>query len=138
MGALAAAAAAGVAAGYYFYAGKGAKKNRRIAAKWASDMKRDIVIQAKKVRDLDRAQMLALIDAAATTYETVRAVDRKEIARAAKELKNNWQDLAGELSPTLRAAGKRAAASARAGVSSVKKHAKQAHKTIRKTAKKRR
>jgi hypothetical protein len=101
---LAAGAAAGVlaagaaaAAGYYFYASKGAQKNRKIAAKWAGNLKNDVVKQAKKIKDLDRAQMLAIVDQATTAYKTVRNVDQNDLARAAKELKNNWKELAAEL-----------------------------------------
>ena len=90
---LTAAAAAAAAAGYYFYASENAAKNRKIAAKWATDMKKEVVTQAKKAKDLNRAQMLKIIDRAAAAYETARAVDPREIARATKELRDNWQDL---------------------------------------------
>lgn len=104
-----AAATAGVAAGYYFYASKDAKKNRKVAAKWAGDLKSDVVKQAKKVQDLDRAQMLAIIDQAATTYETVRSLNRADLSRAVKELKSNWQNVVGEAKPAAKRSVRKAA-----------------------------
>ncbi|HEY4522463.1 MAG TPA: hypothetical protein VJH91_02405 [Candidatus Paceibacterota bacterium] len=91
-----AAAAAGAAASYYFYASKDAKKNRKIAAKWARDLKGDIVRTAKKLEGMDRAQVVAIIDMASKAYKTVRSVDRHELDRAISELKKNWRELARE------------------------------------------
>lgn len=112
-----AAAAASAAAGYYFYASKDAKKHRRIVAKWATDMKRDVVKEAKKLKNIDRAQIAGIIDEAAAAYESAKRIDRKELARAAKELKNNWREIATELAgssrPTKKAAPKKARKRAR-------------------------
>lgn len=97
LGALAAAAAAGAAAGYYFYASPDAKKHRKIAAAWASDMKKDVERQAKKLKNIDKAKLATVIDDAAAAYESARTVDRTELARAARELKANWRKIAGEM-----------------------------------------
>ncbi len=100
MGILAAAttAAAGMAAaGYYFYASKDAQKNRKIASKWAGDFKSEVVKQAKRVKDLDQKALLAIVSDAATKYESVKSIDKKDLARAAKELKTNWRELVDEL-----------------------------------------
>ncbi len=126
VGALAAAAAA-AAAGYYFYASEDAPKNRRIAAKWARDMKNDIAKQAKKVKDLDRTQMMALIDGAAAAYKTARDIDPKELSRARKELRDNWQDLIAELRGKGGTTTVRAAKTTRAK-SSTKSRAKKSRK----------
>ncbi len=92
-----AAAAASIAAGYYFYASEDAKKNRRIAAKWAEDMKKDVVKRAKALKKIDRATITAIVEQSARAYKGVRNLDRGEIERAAKELKNNWKKIAAEL-----------------------------------------
>lgn len=94
-GALAAAAAA-AAAGYYFYASKDAPKHRRIATRWASGLKREALREVKRLKQLDRAQVMSAIDAATAAYETARSVDPKELMRAARELKNNWRDVVTE------------------------------------------
>ena len=96
LAASAAAAAAGVAS-YYFYAHKNAAKNRRIVAKWANDLKDDVVSRARKLKKLDRQAIVALVDQAVATYETVRDIDRSDLERAAKELKDNWQKIISEL-----------------------------------------
>jgi len=125
LGALA-VTAAGVAAGYYFYASKDAKKNRRIAAKWAVDMKDEVVEQAKKAKNINKAQLVKIIDNAAGAYETVRSVDRRDLANAARELKMNWREIADEL----RGAVSSAQASAKKGVKSAKKTAKFAARKV--------
>ncbi len=91
------AAAALAAAGYYFYASKDAKKNRQVAAKWAGDFKKDVVKRAKALKKIDRAAVAAIVEQSARAYKGVRNLDRTEIERAAKELKNNWQKIAREL-----------------------------------------
>lgn len=98
-GALAAAAAA-AAAGYYFYASKDAKKHRKIAVKWAGGLKKEAVKQAKKVGAMSRADVSKAVAAAAAAYEGVKSIDTKELARAAKELKDNWQEIVVEVGAT--------------------------------------
>jgi hypothetical protein len=97
IGALAAGAAAAAAAGYFFYASPDAKKNRKIAVKWAGDMKKDVVREAKKLKNIDKAQLASIVDEAAAAYTSVKNVDKKDIVKAAKELKANWKMLAAEL-----------------------------------------
>lgn len=97
-----AAGAAAAAAGYYFYASKNAKQNRKVAAKWATNMKQDVIKQAKKLKDMDKKQMIGIIDTAASAYASVKNVDRKDLDRAAKELKNNWQEIVSELQGSAR------------------------------------
>ncbi len=122
-----AATAAGVAAGYYFYASKNAKKHRKIAARWASDLKTDVIRQAKKVQHLDRKDVMAIVDTAARTYENVRDLNRKDIESAARELKDNWQEITKEL--------KRGGSSALAKAKSSGKRAKAIVKRVRKGGK---
>ena len=92
-----AATAASVAAGYYFYASKHAKKNRKIVANWAVNLKNDVIKEAKGVKNLDRKAILGVIDQAVLTYENVRDLRRDDLERAARELKENWQHIAQEL-----------------------------------------
>lgn len=93
VGALAAAAAAG----YYFYASKDAAKHRKIASKWAGGLKSDVVREAKKLKNIDRATVAKAVDSATAAYKGVRAVDPKEVMRAAKELKSNWREIVSEV-----------------------------------------
>jgi hypothetical protein len=98
LGALATAAAAGAAAGYYyFYASDHAKAHRRKTAKWASDMKREVVRQAKKLESsIDKETLAAIVDRAASTYASMKSIDTAELARVAEELKDNWRLVAKE------------------------------------------
>lgn len=111
------AAAAGITAGYYFYASKNAKKNRKVAAKWAGDLKNKVVAEAKKRGTVDKKTLAGIVDTATKAYAKVGKLDTKQLADAADELKNHWQKIVGEL----KTAPKQ----------------KRATKTVRKTAKKR-
>ena len=93
----AAATAAGAAAGYYFYASKNAKKNRKVAAKWASDLQKDVIKRAGALQRIDRAAVAKIVEQSARAYQGLRDLDRGEVERAAKELKSNWKKIAGEL-----------------------------------------
>ena len=91
------AATAGAAAGYYFYASKDAKKNRKIASKWAVAMKSEVMKTAKKVKNLDRKNLEQIVSNTAKTLSSMKNHDRKEVERAAHELKANWQIVMKEL-----------------------------------------
>ena len=106
-GALAAATiAAAAAAGYYFYASKDAKKNRRIAAKWAKGFKADVVKRAQALKNINRDTVAAIVKQSTSAYKGVRNLDRSEVDRAARELKNNWRQVMRELNITKRLQGK--------------------------------
>lgn len=92
---IAAAAAAG--AGYYFYFGKQAKAHRRVAAKWATDLKKEVVKQAKKAKTVERHAVAAIVDQAAAAYRGAKSVDAGHLVAAAAELKENWHEIAREL-----------------------------------------
>ena len=103
-----AAGAAAAAAGYYFYYHKNAKKNREAVAKWAVDFKDDVMRQAEQVKNIDRAALVGIVDGVTSAYEGIRSLDRKDLIRAADELKDNWRKLRAELQITGNAAGKEA------------------------------
>ncbi|MDR3572165.1 MAG: hypothetical protein P4L81_08365 [Candidatus Pacebacteria bacterium] len=111
--ALAAVAIAGLAAGYYFYASKDAGKHRKIATKWARELKSDVLKQTKKVKNVDKKTLSAIVDSAAKAYSGARGLDKKQIAQAAKELKANWDkvvsEVRGEASKVKKAVAPRAA-----------------------------
>ncbi len=124
---LAAAAAAG--AGYYFYGSKEATKHRKKVAKWAGDMKDDVVKRAKKLQKLDEKAYKAIVDESVKAYERVKSIDKADLAAAAAELKSNWKNVERELArvgkkevKVIKKAGKKAA---KKTVTSVKKAAKQ-------------
>jgi hypothetical protein len=94
-----AAAGAAAAAGYYFYASSRAKEHRKIVARWATDLKKDVLEKAEQVKHLDAQSLAKIVDEAAKAYENVRSIDKNDVLRAAQELKSNWHAIVSELSP---------------------------------------
>jgi hypothetical protein len=130
---LAAAAGAGAAAaGYYFYTSKNAKKNREAVGKWAIDFKKDVVKQAKQIKNIDRSTLMGIVDGVTKAYEGVRGMDRKDLMKAANELKDNWQKLRVELQQTGVAASREARKTIKDNSASMKKTAKKVAKKVRK------
>jgi DNA-binding protein HU-beta len=134
------AAAGAAAAGFYYYGGKEAAKHRRKTAKWANDMKNQVVKEAKKqakvVAKLDKQAMAVIVDRASKAYEGVRNVKPEDLMAAANELKQNWQIIEAELASAAKKGGKVAATVAKQSGKAVKKAAKTATKSASKTAKK--
>lgn len=97
------AAAAGLTAGYYFYASKNAKSNRKVAAKWASELKRKVMTEAKKHGTLDKKTLAKIVDTATKAYAKVSKMDSKKLSDAAGELKTHWQKIARELKSSSKA-----------------------------------
>ncbi len=85
------------AAGYYFYASKDAKANRKIAATWAADMKKEVVSKAQTLGALDRESFMKIIDRAAELYNGARKASAEEILHAATELKANYDEFQQEM-----------------------------------------
>ena len=87
IGAGLAAAGAAAAAGYYFYGSKAAKKHRKIAAKWAGDMKNEVIREAKSLKKINPKDFAKVVDTVASTYRGVASVNAADLKRAANELK---------------------------------------------------
>jgi hypothetical protein len=110
-----AAAGAAAAAGYYFYASSRAKDHRKIVARWAVNLKKDVLKKAEQVKHLDAQSLAKIVDEAAKAYENVRSINRNDVVRAAEELKSNWHAIVSELSPGERRGGRTGARKARKG-----------------------
>ena len=123
---LLAAAAGAAAAGYYFYASPEGKQHRKIAAKWASDMKAEVLKQAKRAKNIDRKTIESIIENAQKTYVGLKNMDHKEVERAARELKGNWEQIMKELGKNATTAKKSAKKAVKKAVKTVKKAAKKA------------
>ncbi len=94
---LLAGAATAAAAGYYYFASDGATKHRSVAARWARELKSDVVRQARKIQDIEQADYLAIVDGATQMYARIRGLDKNDLSRAAGELKDNWEWLRDEV-----------------------------------------
>lgn len=92
-----AAGAMAAAAGYFFYASKNAKKNRKVVAKWANDFKDDVAEQTEQIKTINKDSLATVVDGVTKAYESVRSVDRGDLLRAADELKRNWKLLRDEV-----------------------------------------
>ena len=119
-----AAIAGAAAAGYYFYGSKDAKTHRKIAVKWAANMKSDVIKQAKKVKNIDRKTLEGIVVNAQKTYAGLKNMDRKEVERAGRELKSNWQEVLKELNRGAASTTKTAAKAVKKSVKTVKRVAK--------------
>ncbi len=100
IGAGLAAAGAAAAAGYYFYGSEKAKQHRKIAAKWATDMKNEVVREAKRLKETTPQQFSKVVDSVAKSYSGVRKINATDVKRAARELKSNWAMVQKELMRT--------------------------------------
>ena len=126
------AAVATAAAGYYFFASKNATKHRKIVASWATEMKKDVLKQAKQLKTFDRAALSGIIDGVEKAYEGVRKLDAKDLRRAAAELKDNWQKLQEELKHTSTLARKEAGKTASNAAQSMRTAAKKVSSRVKK------
>ncbi len=106
IGAGLAAGAAAAAASYYFYFSKDAKKHRATAARWAGDLKKSAEREIGELKKIDKASVLAAIDKAAKMYQQTKSASKEDVLRAAKELKQHWQELTSELQKTRRSVAK--------------------------------
>lgn len=139
IGAGIAAAAAAATAGYYFYFSAEAKAHRRVASKWAADLKREVVKQAKKAKTLERETVEAIVDKAAAAYRGAKSVDASHLVLAAAELKDNWEEIRRELASAGRQSKAIVAGAAKkvsAAASRAKKTVVAAKKTVKKAVKK--
>lgn len=102
------AAGAAAAAGYYYYGSKAAKKHRKIAAKWAGDMKNEVIREAKILKKINPRDFAKVVDTVADTYHGVRSINAADLKRAANELKANWKMVEREIGTTGRKSATRA------------------------------
>lgn len=102
IGAGLAAAGAAAAAGYYFYGSKQAKKHRKTVVKWATDMKKEVIRETKRLQHVSPKAFGAIVDRVAKTYQVARSVKAADVKRAANELKANWDMLQHETKRTVR------------------------------------
>ncbi|MFZ2167867.1 MAG: hypothetical protein WAV50_03275 [Minisyncoccia bacterium] len=124
------AAGAAAAVGYYFYGSKHAKAHRKIAAKWATDLKKEVMREAKRLEKINARDFAKIVDTAAAALRGARSINATDLKRAANELKANWEMVQSEMKKTSRktvshakAVGKRAVASTKKTVKKVAKKA---------------
>lgn len=99
------AAGAAAVAGYYFYGSAGAKNHRKVVAKWATDMKNDVLKETKRLEEASPKAFAAIVDRVAKVYQSAHIQDVK---RAADELKANWDMVQKDAKRTVRKSVSRA------------------------------
>lgn len=116
------AAVAAAATGVYMMTGKNAK-NRKKAAKWMSDMQKDVVKQLNDAGKVTKATYSKVIDTVASNYNGLKNVSAGELASAAAELKGSWDLISAEMK-TAGATVKRAIPTVKKAVNPAKKASK--------------
>lgn len=97
------AVVAGATAGYYFYGSKHASGNRRKAARWAHDLKADVIKNAKKMKKMDERAYHTIVNEAMKAYKNVRTINKGDLESAAAELKANWKTAEREIDRVIKA-----------------------------------
>jgi len=80
-------AAVGAAAGYYFYGSDDAKKHRQMAAKWARDLKKEVTLQTKKLKNIDPEDYAKIVSAVAKRLSDARKDSLASGIKAVKKAK---------------------------------------------------
>lgn len=119
------AAGAAAAAGYYFYGAKHATQHRKEAVKWAHDMKREVLKEAKRFQGLGEEVMHDAVDRVAKRY-TGSGVDQASMDELVKELKSNWKKMRAEATGSASSKRPAKAAAKKSTKKSTKKSAKRA------------
>lgn len=125
-----AAAAATAAGAFYAFGGKKGAKNRHKVVKWAGDLKKDVVKQAKKVKKLDEQAYHAIVDEVANAYHAIQDIDPDHVMAAAGELKDGFAHVRKELKRTTA----KAIVGVKSEVKAVKKDVKSVAKSVAKSA----
>ena len=95
-----AAASAAAAIGYYFYASTQAKQHRQVVATWAHTMKKDVIREARRLKNITPQEFAKIVDTVASTYEGIRSISAEDLKRAAHELKSNVKMVRDEIQHT--------------------------------------
>ena len=118
----------GAAAGaYYLYGSKNAAKHRKTVGLWADKAEREIVANAKKMKDaaLTDANMKMVIAQVAKRYEAAKDIDPSDVRAFIATAQKSWKEATAALKKQSGGMKKKAG-------SAVKKATKGAKKVIKK------
>lgn len=132
------AAIAAAAAGVYMLTGKNAK-NRKKVAKWATDLKEDVILDLNKAGKASKDTYNKVVDAAVKNYKGLKNVNSAELTAMASELKSSWDKISAELSKASKTVRKVVPKKVKRVAKKVsKKVVKKAAKKVKKSVKRRR
>jgi hypothetical protein len=100
VGAGLAALAAAAAGAYFLYGSKDAAKKRKQIKSWMLKMKAEVLEKLEKMKDLDEAAYMELVQTVSKKYEALKNVDPIEVATVTKELTGQWKALKSAMNPT--------------------------------------
>ncbi|MEZ4156583.1 MAG: hypothetical protein R3B52_01210 [Candidatus Paceibacterota bacterium] len=86
-------ALAAAAAAVYAFSGKEGKKRRKKVTKWANDMKRDAIHALKSSKKMTKKMYGSAVDDLKKKYAKLDNVDKQELALLAVELKKGWEKI---------------------------------------------
>lgn len=92
-----ATALAAAAAATYLLSGKRGAKNRAKVKKWVTDARKEVSKQVGGLQKVTKQTYNKAVDTAMKQYETLKNVDKAELAKVAAELKGHWDDIQTEL-----------------------------------------
>lgn len=85
-----AGAVAAAALGAYVFAGKGGARNRKKVSVWIPQAKAEVQKELRRMNTVDRTRYLALVQAVAKRYKTMKKVDTDEAVALIRHLKGQW------------------------------------------------
>ncbi len=89
--ALAAITAAGAA--YWLYGSKDATKHRKMVSKWSSQVQKEVVAAAKKLKTLNKKSYTELVNKAVKRYSKAKGITKKELTILSRDLKTAWDKI---------------------------------------------
>ncbi len=106
-----AATAGALGAAYYFFGAKGAKKHRKEAVVWMTKAEKEIMAEAKKLKNatFNEKNYKKIVATVAAKYKALPKIDQKDVAHFHKALTSAWKELKNvekKLSPVKKAAKK--------------------------------
>lgn len=92
-----AAGAVAAAAGALFLYGKNAKHNRKVVTGWTVKIKGEVLDELERMAGVNQKAYRQLVDGVAAKYAKLQHIDRKDVEKIAKELKNHWKHISAAL-----------------------------------------
>ncbi len=95
------AGATAAAGAYYLYYSKNAKKNRALVKEWTVKAEKEIVAEAKKLKDVafNEKNYKAIVSAVTAKYQKLKKFEAKEAKEFTSALGSAWAKIKKEYAP---------------------------------------
>ena len=84
------------AGAYFLYGSKNAKKNRKLVRAWSLKAKGEILEQLENLSEVSEQTYHAIVQEVVQKYESLKNIDKKDIAEFTDELKSHWKEIVKE------------------------------------------